>query len=45
MRNKTNQDCAVVVGKGNINGIDVTFGATNFEFTGVDQVVQLKLRP
>ena len=33
-RNKTNQDCAVVVGKGNINGIDITFGATNFEFIG-----------
>ena len=33
-RKKTNQDCAVVVGKGKINGINITFGATNFEFIG-----------
>ena len=33
-RKKTSQDCAVIVGKGNINGIDITFGATNFEFIG-----------
>ena len=33
-RNKTNQDCAVVIAKGNLNGIQLTFGATNFDFIG-----------
>ena len=33
-RKKTNQDCAVIIAKGNLNGIDVTVGATNFEFIG-----------
>ena len=33
-RKKTSQECAVIIGKGNINGIDVTVGATNFEFIG-----------
>ena len=33
-RNKTNQDCAVVIAKGNLNGIELTFGATNFDFIG-----------
>ena len=34
MREKTNQDCAVIITKGNLNGIDITVGATNFEFIG-----------
>ncbi len=33
-RKKTNQDCATLIAKGSINGIDVTVGATNFEFIG-----------
>tara|TARA_Y100000591_G_C21823573_1_gene695144 strand:- start:821 stop:1750 length:930 start_codon:yes stop_codon:yes gene_type:complete len=33
-RKKTNQDCAVVIAKGILKGIDVTVGATNFEFIG-----------
>ena len=33
-RSKTNQDCAVIIAKGNLNGIDVTVGATNFDFIG-----------
>ena len=33
-RKKTNQDCAVVIAKGKLKGIDVTVGATNFEFIG-----------
>ena len=33
-RKKTNQDCAVVIAKGQLKGIDVTVGATNFEFIG-----------
>ena len=33
-RKKTNQDCAVVIAKGNLNGIDLTVGATNFDFIG-----------
>ncbi len=33
-RKKTNQVCAVMIAKGNLNGIDVTVGATNFEFIG-----------
>ncbi len=33
-RKKTNQDCAVVIAKGNLNGLQITVGATNFEFIG-----------
>ena len=33
-RNKTNQDCAVMIAKGNLDGIELTVGATNFEFIG-----------
>ncbi len=33
-RKKTNQDCAVIIAKGNLNGIEITVGATNFEFIG-----------
>ena len=33
-RNKTNQECAVMIAKGNLNGIELTVGATNFEFIG-----------
>ena len=33
-RKKTSQDCAVVIAKGNMKGMDVTVGATNFEFIG-----------
>ena len=33
-RKKTNQDCAVIIAKGNLKGIDVTVGATNFDFIG-----------
>jgi len=33
-RNKTNQECAVIIAKGNLNGIEITFGATNFDFIG-----------
>ena len=33
-RKKTSQDCAVVIAKGNMKGMDVTVGATNFDFIG-----------
>ena len=33
-RKKTNQDCAVMIAKGNIEGIEITAGAINFEFIG-----------
>tara|TARA_B100002051_G_scaffold143870_1_gene136418 strand:- start:1126 stop:2058 length:933 start_codon:yes stop_codon:yes gene_type:complete len=33
-RKKTKQDCAVIVVKGNLNGIKLTAGATNFDFIG-----------
>jgi len=33
-RKKTNQDCAVMIAKGNLNGIEITAGATNFDFIG-----------
>ena len=33
-KKKTNQDCAVLVAKGKLKGIDVTIGAVNFEFIG-----------
>tara|TARA_B100000579_G_scaffold148159_1_gene120174 strand:+ start:528 stop:1460 length:933 start_codon:yes stop_codon:yes gene_type:complete len=33
-RKKTNQNCAVMIAKGNINGIEITAGAINFEFIG-----------
>ena len=33
-RKKTNQDCAVIIAKGNMNGINVTVGSTNFDFIG-----------
>tara|TARA_Y100001970_G_scaffold140436_1_gene172859 strand:- start:792 stop:1724 length:933 start_codon:yes stop_codon:yes gene_type:complete len=33
-RKKTNQDCAVIIAKGSLNGIKVTVGATNFDFIG-----------
>ncbi len=33
-RNKTSQDCAVIIAKGNLNGIEITAGATNFDFIG-----------
>ena len=33
-RKKTKQDCAVVIAKGNLNGIETTVGATNFDFIG-----------
>ena len=33
-RKKTNQDCAVIIAKGNLEGIEITVGATNFEFIG-----------
>ena len=33
-RKKTSQDCAVVIAKGNLNGIELTVGATNFDFIG-----------
>ena len=33
-RKKTKQDCAVVIAKGNLNGINVTVGAINFDFIG-----------
>ena len=34
LEKKTNQDCAVIIAKGNLKGIDVTVGATNFDFIG-----------
>ncbi len=33
-RLKTKQDCAVVIAKGKINGIEITAGAINFDFIG-----------
>ncbi len=33
-RKKTNQDCAVMIARGKINGINITAGANNFEFMG-----------
>ncbi len=33
-RKKTKQDCAVIIAKGNLNGIELTVGATNFDFIG-----------
>ena len=33
-RKKTNQDCAVMIARGQINGISITAGAINFEFMG-----------
>jgi acetyl-CoA carboxylase carboxyl transferase subunit beta len=33
-RKKTNQNCAVMIAKGRINGIEITAGAINFEFIG-----------
>ena len=33
-RKKTKQDCAVVIAKGNLNGVELTVGATNFDFIG-----------
>ena len=31
-RNKTKQDCAILVATGNINGINITLAVSNFEF-------------
>ncbi len=33
-KEKTNQNCAVMIAKGKINGIEVTAGAINFDFIG-----------
>tara|TARA_Y100000748_G_C15440654_1_gene467016 strand:- start:156 stop:1088 length:933 start_codon:yes stop_codon:yes gene_type:complete len=33
-RNRTKQDCAVVIARGQLNGINVTAGAINFDFMG-----------
>lgn len=33
-KKKTEQDCAIMVAKGNINNIDVTVAASNFSFLG-----------
>ena len=33
-RKKTNQNCAVMIAKGKIDGIEVTVGAINFDFIG-----------
>jgi acetyl-CoA carboxylase carboxyl transferase subunit beta len=33
-RKKTNQDCAVMIARGNVNGINITAGAVNFDFIG-----------
>jgi len=33
-RKKTDQDCAVMIARGNINGINITAGAINFDFIG-----------
>tara|TARA_B100000029_G_C17507537_1_gene935032 strand:- start:533 stop:1465 length:933 start_codon:yes stop_codon:yes gene_type:complete len=33
-RKKTNQDCAVMIARGNLNGINTTVGAINFDFIG-----------
>ena len=33
-RKKTNQGCAVMIARGNVNGINITAGAINFDFIG-----------
>ena len=33
-RKKTNQNCAVMIAKGKVDGIEITAGAINFEFIG-----------
>jgi len=33
-RKKTNQNCAVMIAKGRVNGIEITAGAINFDFIG-----------
>ena len=33
-RKKTNQNCAVMIARGRINGIEITAGAINFDFIG-----------
>jgi acetyl-CoA carboxylase carboxyl transferase subunit beta len=33
-RKKTNQDCAVMIARGNVDGINITAGAINFDFIG-----------
>jgi len=33
-RKKTNQECAVMIARGKINGINITAGANNFDFMG-----------
>ena len=33
-RKKTKQDCAVMIARGNVNGINITAGAINFDFIG-----------
>ena len=33
-KKKTNQNCAVMIAKGMVNGIEITAGAINFEFIG-----------
>ena len=33
-RKKTNQECAVMIARGQINGINITTGAINFDFIG-----------
>ena len=33
-RKKTNQNCAVMIAKGVVNGIEITAGAINFDFIG-----------
>jgi len=33
-RKKTEQDCAVMIARGNVNGINITAGAINFDFIG-----------
>ena len=33
-RKKTNQNCAVMIAKGNLNGMEITAGAINFDFIG-----------
>ena len=33
-RNKTKQDCAVMIARGQINGINITAGSINFDFMG-----------
>ena len=33
-RKKTNQECAVMIARGNVNGINITAGAINFDFIG-----------